>query len=548
MIQPTKDRLDHHGVWSIREPPRGIAGVSVGPKLGSPVGNDSSAAHAVCDHGGFNDGKNPGGFDLDREGRIDRDPPSGSLDRVSGVARFARYADAWFDHRYIVWRRYYASLLMASRVLPPRAPEAPPPPQRRSRTGWRVLIGVLIAANVVVFGAYFALRYYTGRLASEVGTNTEVVGELSSPPVAGGPINFLLIGSDSREALPDEFGDFGNFAGQRADVIMVAQLDGGRMRILSLPRDLKVDLDGRGTQKINAAYAFGGAPLMVRTVKDVTGLEIHHYGEIDFFGFAQLVDELGGVTINFPYPARDLKSGLDVPGGDVKLDGATALAYARSRQYQELRNGSWVSVDGSDIGRIQRQQRLIFAMLSAAKRPSIVFDAGSIISALGDHVSTDATLDSGTLIDLALQARSLGSDSIETMTLPTQFQTVGGVSYLVPDEPAAGEMLQQFASPASEAGDGGPPPVGDIVVRVLNGNGTGGQATEWSDRLTNLGFTVASVGDAESFEFAATTIETADAAIGAAVVERLGFGVVQVTAVPDGVDAVVIVGSDALER
>ena len=100
----------------------------------------------------------------------------------------------------------------------------------------------------------------------------------------------------------------GSSAGQRADVIMLVTLEYGQVRILSLPRDLKVEVAGHGVQKVNAAYAFGGAPLMVSTVADFTGIEINHYVEMDFFGFASIVDELGGVEINFPYPARDLKS------------------------------------------------------------------------------------------------------------------------------------------------------------------------------------------------------------------------------------------------
>ena len=423
----------------------------------------------------------------------------------------------------------------------------PKPPRRR---GWKVLIGLLVFANIVVFGAYFGLRYFSNQLAQEVGTNEEVVAELSDRPADGGALNFLVIGSDSRDALPEDFGEFGNFAGERADVVMIVQLIDGRVQILSLPRDLKVSLPDHGTQKINAAYAFGGAPLMVKTVREVTGIEIHHFAAIDFFGFSQLVDELGGVTITFPNPARDLKSGLDVPAGEVLLDGQMALAYARSRQYQELRSGSWVSVDGSDLGRIGRQQRLIFAMLSAAKRPSIVFDAGGIIGALGDHMSTDATLDGGELVSIAVDARSLSPGLIEASTLPTVFANEGGVSYLVPDEPAATEILQAFLDPAagSDAGGGEISRAG-IGLSVQNGNGGSGQATLWSQQLESAGYQIESVEDAASFDHATTTVlVTADRAdVGDLIVGDLGFGRVDVVADTGAVEAVVIIGADALD-
>ncbi len=513
--------------------------------------NEAGAAHPVAGDRSFDNHFErtlaPGR--VERERRVDKDPgPVGCVDQVSDVAGLLE----WLDHRAMLRLGYYARSLMAPRTSPPIAPTAPPPPRRRSRTGWRVLIGLLILANIVVFGAYFGLRFFTGRFAAEVGTITEVVPELSARPAAGAATNYLVIGSDSRDVLPEDFGEFGDFPGERADVIMIAQVLDGRARILSLPRDLKVELEGHGTQKINAAYAFGGAPLMVRTVRDVTGLDIHHYAEIDFFGFASLVDELGGVTINFPNAARDLKSGLDVPAGDVELSGDMALAYARSRQYEELRNGSWVAVDGSDLGRIQRQQRLIFAMLSAAKRPSIVFDAPGIISTLGDHMSTDATLDGATLADLALDARSFDAASIDAMTLPTQFQSIGGVSYLVPDEPAAGEMIALFAREAvpEEPGENAALAPTDIRLRVLNGNGSAGQATTWSDRLAQAGFEIVSVGDAGAFTHPTTLVQVADGqtAIGQVVVSQLGFGSIEAAAVPDGVDAVVVVGEDALSR
>lgn len=424
----------------------------------------------------------------------------------------------------------------------------PTPTTEPPRRSWlkRSIIILLVVANVVVFGAYFALRYYTDRFLDAANTNEEVVEELVARP-DGGPVNFLVIGSDSRDSLPDDFGEFGDFGGQRADVIMLVQFNADGARILSLPRDLKVQVDGHGTEKINAAYAYGGAPLMVRTVREFTGLPIHHYVEMDFFGFASIVDELGGVDIEFPFAARDLKSGLDVPAGSQHLDGQMALAYARSRHYEEYRDGSWRSVDGSDFGRIARQQSLLFAMLAAAKRPSIVFDAGSILGAVGDHVTIDAAIERGTLIDLALEARDLNASQIQAATLPTVAATEGGVYYLVPDQPSADQVIAAFAGRAGlveDQADDGP-----VTLRVLNGNGGRGQAGEWAESLAELGFEVASVGDATSFDFPTTQLQArpSDMARAQRVADALGFGEVATGSIPAGVDVVVIVGLDALE-
>jgi len=421
---------------------------------------------------------------------------------------------------------------------PDRAPEAP-----RRRWLKRALIGMLLLANLIVFGIWFLIQNVTGQFLESVTQDEAVVAELAPVVEEGGPVTFLVIGSDSRQSLPDDFGDFGNFGGQRADVIMLVRLEAGRANILSLPRDLRVTVEGHGEQKINAAYAFGGAPLMVSTVADFTGIDINHYIEMDFFGFASIVDELGGVEVNFPHPARDLKSNLAVEAGRQTLDGATALAFARSRQYQEQRDGQWVSVEGSDLGRVGRQQALVFAMLSAAKRPSIVFDAPSLIEAAGDHVTLDALIDRGTLIDLALQLRNLDPADISALTLPTSATSAGGVYYLVAEQPAAGDAIAAFAgtSPIAET-------VEPLILKVLNGNGTKGQATEWSEYLLAGGFEVAEVGDATSFDFSITVVTARPGGLARAqqIVERLGFGIVEAGTVPEGLDAVVIVGADAI--
>ena len=133
-------------------------------------------------------------------------------------------------------------------------PKDAPGPRRR----WlkRSIIAMLVVGNLLVFGAYFAIRAITGQFLESVIQNEEVVAELV-PVERDGPVTFLVIGSDSRETLPDDFGNFGSFGGQRADVIMLVQLEDGVARILSLPRDLKVEVEGHGDQKVNAAYAFG---------------------------------------------------------------------------------------------------------------------------------------------------------------------------------------------------------------------------------------------------------------------------------------------------
>ena len=422
--------------------------------------------------------------------------------------------------------------------------EAPPKTSRLRR----VLIVLLVVANVVVFGAYFYLKNIESTFEEVVEVNVDVVAELSPPPSeSSDPSTFLLIGSDSRENIPDDFADvFGSAGGQRADVIMLVQVkpDDSVARLLSIPRDLKVDLDGRGTQKINAAYAYGGGSLLVSTVREVTGLPIHHYVEVDFAGFAAIVDEVGGVTINFPYPARDRKSGLNVPAGSQTLNGEAALAFARSRSYEELRGDAWVSANATDIGRMGRQQDLIFAILSQMKRPSTITQAEEIISAIGSNLEVDAALIDRGILELAWAMRDIRPGGIETYTYPTTTSIIGGIYYEIPDEPAATETLLRFAAGGSNAAA---PPPADIHLEIRNGNGAPGIAGQYAELLIAEGFVVDSIGDAASFDYSETQVIIAPGrgSIADLVIESLGFGVAVPGSVSAGIDILVILGADA---
>jgi len=265
-----------------------------------------------------------------------------------------------------------------------------------------------------------------------------------SPTLASGFADqtFLLIGSDSRADLPDDLeGAFGSFGGERSDVVILARPSGGTLRLLSLPRDLKVDVPGHGTDKLNAAFALGGAPLLVDTVTAATGVPIHHVVEIDFAGFADLVDSVGGVDLEFPYAARDAKSGLTVEAGTTHVDGATALAFARSRSYQELRDGSWVSIDADDIGRTGRQQQALEALLGQVASLGGAPRLPAFLLALENAVRVDDRLNA---FNALVAGAGMWRADIEGATVPVRFSNEGGVSYVVFETEAATAMLNRF--------------------------------------------------------------------------------------------------------
>lgn len=395
-------------------------------------------------------------------------------------------------------------------------------------------ITLLVLANFALLGVLYVVKVGENALG-QADTNSDVTGVLDE---SSGDITFLVVGSDSREGL-DDLKNFGVAGGERSDVIMLVRLDAnGRAQMLSIPRDLWVTIPGNGANKINSAFSFGGPQLLVQTLKQELGVEINHYVEIDFVGFMKLIDEVGGIDIFFPNPARDSSSGLDVDAGMQRLNGKEALAYARSRKYQELQNGQWVGVDANDIGRTTRQQEVMRAIMSELKTPSSVADAGSIASSLARYMTIDSRLADASVADLFWQFKSILAGEIEGATLPVVGGTEGGLSVVYADEPDASNMLRNF-------GNGAPFASQPLRIQVLNGNGVSGAAGDMARRLENLGYEVVSVGDAPSRYDTTTVLVESGSKVGSEVVAALGFGEVANSTVDNSVDAVVIVGSDA---
>lgn len=179
---------------------------------------------------------------------------------------------------------------------------------------------------------------------------------------------FLLVGSDSREGLSKaeqkKLGT-GSTEGQRTDTIMILSIPpGGKPALISVPRDSYVPIPGHGTNKINAAYAFGGPELLVQTVEQNTGLRIDAYTEIGFGGFVNVIDALGGIEMCLPKAIKDKDSHLDLPKGCQNLDGKNALGYVRMRKADPL----------GDLGRVKRQREMLAAIAKDAASPMTVIN------------------------------------------------------------------------------------------------------------------------------------------------------------------------------
>ena len=271
-----------------------------------------------------------------------------------------------------------------------------PSRQRRSSAP----LALLFAALVRGFGAVAVISAANARTADvERIEGLELVLTAQDGPAR----NYLLIGSDTRENADPNDPDFGGIGdvnavqGRRSDTIMILrqEADGNGAAIVSLPRDLWIDIAGeRGENRINSAYS-DGTDVLASTITQELGIPIHHVVDIDFNGFKDLVDAVGGTTVCFEYATRDKNTGLDQQPGCHVLDGLQSLQYTRSRYFEEFRDGEWQTDPTSDLGRIERQQDFLqqTADATVSKLASDPFLASKLIEAGTAAVRMDPGLD-----------------------------------------------------------------------------------------------------------------------------------------------------------
>ncbi len=259
-------------------------------------------------------------------------------------------------------------------------------------------------------------------------------------PVSGDATNYLLVGSDSRSEFDPE-GESG-VEGTRSDTIIILRITPEGAAMMSIPRDLWVEIADTGEMgRINGAYNRGPANL-VRTVQNNLEVPVNHYMEVGFGSFVGLVDAIGGVTINFPNPVYDPGSGLNVTtAGDVTLDGQQALAYARARNYTEIIDGEEVKEPTADLGRQQRQQNFLRTAMQEVGATRNPITLVRVADAMSDELIVDSGL--GFTEALAL-VRKLGSSDPLTVVLPTEGVRRGQAAVLVLDQPEAEQVLAAF--------------------------------------------------------------------------------------------------------
>ncbi|MGK2928183.1 MAG: LCP family protein [Acidimicrobiales bacterium] len=280
--------------------------------------------------------------------------------------------------------------------------------------------------------------------------------ELTEVLASGNGTNYLIVGSDTREGVSADDPDAGAFLGddsvggpERSDTILILRVDSDGARTLSVPRDLWVTISETGERaRINAAFN-GGPGRLIATLRDQLQIPIHHYLEVDFVSFASMVDALGGITIDFPHPAFDTHSGLNVTEtGPQVLSGTQALAYVRSRFYTEVIDGRDVPQGTGDIGRVERQQAFLSAITGEIGSTYNPFTLARVGNTLADGMRIDDDLSFPGALNLLRRMR--GMDPTPNSLPTTGFVTAGGAQVLRLVQPDADAVLAGFGSSGSQ--------------------------------------------------------------------------------------------------
>lgn len=406
-------------------------------------------------------------------------------------------------------------------------------PDKPKKTGylrvfflWSLLIFLLVGATGFVYAKFLEGRMH--RVDKAYGGNE---GEIQLPPPTNDkPVTFVLLGSDTR-GDPEDPG--------RSDTLMVFRMNPKKniAYLVSIPRDARVDIPGHGKQKINAAYQLGGPMLVIKTVEKLTGFEINHFAIVDFQGFKEIVDALGGININVEKKIRDHFDGevVNLDPGMHHFNGREALNYVRVRHVDD------------DFGRMGRQQQFLRAVMDKLMRPSSVTKILQLAEIVSHNVRTDAGLGITQMISYGQQMKTIGRKNTNMITLTGGCQTIGDISYVFIDKHQTdwlfGRMKKDLPPQLTKEEKQNK----NIRIQVQNGSGKPGMAKEMGDKLSSLNFKVTNIGNAPSFDYYETQIvvpaEKED--LGKRVQSELGFGHVSTDGIAsDSINVVVVVGRD----
>lgn len=373
-----------------------------------------------------------------------------------------------------------------------------------------LLAGVLVALGCFGVGYVFWQASVVLGEVPRISVGPDVLAREGDP---GEPINILLVGVDSSVGLDEddpvrvgrELEDESRGV-VRPDTILIARLDPGtgQASLLSLPRDLIVEVEGGTTTRLNATQAVGGIGALITAIDSSLSIPVNHFVQVDFAGFSDIVDIVGGVPVHFPFPTRDRGSGLSIErAGCFNLDGSESLSYVRARSIEEFVDGEWVRLQAAspDLARIERQQE--FLALTTEEILNVGRSDLSRISAFVDAgvqaVQLDEELTPRDMVDLAAAFSDFDTEALEVATIPVEASFSEGGAYLgeqlVPQR--AAELLARFQG----ADDGVRPD--DVALDVLSDDERQGE------QLAERGFAATTI-DRNDVERTAVVLSSSD--------------------------------------
>lgn len=392
----------------------------------------------------------------------------------------------------------------------------------------RILFISLAVVCALALGGIGAAWAYINQVDNSLrdDLDTDLLQSLAVTDSPSDPFYMLLIGVDKSE-YRDSSGEYGG--SYRTDSMMLARIDPKEkaVTLISVPRDTKVELAGHGTQKINAAYAFGGPSLAVKTVSELAGVPINHYAEIDFDGFQAVVDALGGIEVDVPMEINDDMAGGHVDAGQQTLNGEQALILCRSRHnYDDIGNGDAIRA---------ANQRLVLSAIMKKVMTSDVATITNTVSTLAEYVTTDYSV--AGIVGLAQSMIGMDVDNnVYTAQVPTTSTYENDLWWEVLNEseweammervkqglPPTEETVVDEASGAtmSSAGSGDSSGTSDssstsstslsgVKISVKNGSGISGCASQAAQKLTPEG-AIVETGNADDYNYSSTIIVYSD--------------------------------------
>ncbi|MCK4240121.1 MAG: LCP family protein [Candidatus Atribacteria bacterium] len=365
-----------------------------------------------------------------------------------------------------------------------------------------IISSILLLSILIIFLKYLGIFPFSSNILSYNRINVLIVGcdEIKNHGRAD-TIVFLSISPKTKDAL-----------------------------ILSIPRDTRVEIPGRGMDKINHAYAFGGEKLISETVNSFLDVPLHFYAVVDFEGFVSIIDGLGGVEIDIEKEMHyvDKAGGVDInlyPGKQI-LNGEKALEYIRFR-YDKL----------GDLGRIKRQQKLAVALIKKMMNFDSIIKIPQLLEGIKEYIATNIKVQD--VIALANLFKGVNQEKFRIETVHGKPVYIEGVSYLKPDV----EEVQQRVKSLIYGKNSG------VKVEVLNGNGMAGVAHKIAKELELQGFEVVNIANADNFDYQKTRIIVYSKKVNLDnEFKRLfnDFEIVKRYQTQDGLDLVIILGKDMI--